>query len=122
MDRLGRDLPLVYLAGPYLAPDPVWNTHDVVKLASRLYESNLVVPVVPHLTLLWHAIEPRPAEYWYAYDLHLLRRCDAVLRLAGESRGADIETAEAEALGIPVFLAEATLLAWAAGSPEPPAA
>ena len=106
-------LPLVYLAGPYQSPDPVWNTHAVVQLASRLYESGLVVPLVPHLTLLWHLIEPRPADYWYAYDLHLLRRCDAVLRLPGNSQGADVETAEAKARGIPVFHDEASLLDWA---------
>lgn len=80
---------------------------------SRLYETNLVLPLVPHLTLLWHAVEPRPPEYWYAYDLHLLRRCDAVLRLPGASRGADVETAEAASLGIPGFDDEASLLAWA---------
>ncbi len=111
-----QPLPLVYIAAPYLVPDPVWNTHDVIKLASRLYETELVVPLVPHLTLLWHAVEPHPAEYWYEYDLHLLRRCDAVLRVAGPSKGADIETDEAASLGIPVFRDEAALLAWAGGS------
>ena len=108
-----RDRPLVYVAGPYTAPDPVANLNATIKLATRLYDSELVVPVVPHLSLLWHLVEPRPVEYWYEYDLHLLRRCDAVLRIQGASQGADREVKEAERLELPVFYNEKSLLDWA---------
>jgi hypothetical protein len=40
---------------------------------------------------------------WLAADKEIVSRCDAVLRLPGESTGADIETAHATACGIPVF-------------------
>jgi hypothetical protein len=36
-------------------------------------------------------------------DLIWLPACDAVLRLPGESNGADIEVKEAQRLGLPVF-------------------
>jgi hypothetical protein len=43
------------------------------------------------------------AEAWLTMDLEIVSRCDAVLRLPGESTGADGETEHARKLGIPVF-------------------
>ena len=105
--------PLVYLAAPYSYPDPASNTVRVLRVASDLYDSGLVVPLVPHLTLLWDAIDPRPVEHWYGYDLELLRRSDAILRLAGLSYGADQEVTEAVAIGLPTFSSPDDLLRWA---------
>jgi hypothetical protein len=51
------------------------------------------------------------AEPWLTMDLEMVRRCDAVLRLPGESSGADGETAHADSLGIPVFHSLADLFA-----------
>ena len=50
---------------------------------------------------------------WLAIDFAWVAVSDAVLRLPGESKGADRETAEAERLGIPVFHSVADLLRWA---------
>jgi len=105
--------PLVYLAGPYSWPDPVANTHNTIRLATRLYETGLVVPMVPHLTLLWQLIAPRPIDYWYDYDNEILQRCDAVLVLPGPSSGAEKESARAHELGLPVFESEEALTSWA---------
>lgn len=95
--------PLVYLAGPYAKPDPVQNTHEVCLLATRLVKDGVVTPVVPHTSLLWHIVSPQPPEFWYAYDLEVMARCDGVLRIPGESVGADAEVQEAIRLRIPVF-------------------
>ena len=107
--------PLVYIAGPYSMPDPVLNTRSALLLASELYASNEghVVPLVPHLTLLWNLVKPEPLDFWYAYDLHLVRRCDALFRISGESTGATDEVREAHRLGIPVFTDTAALEDWA---------
>lgn len=94
--------PLLYVAGPYTHADPVENTHRVVKVATVVYERTQWVPVVPHLTLLWHLVDPQPVEHWYAYDIHLLSRCDAVVRLPGPSTGADRELEAAAELHIEV--------------------
>jgi nucleoside 2-deoxyribosyltransferase len=107
------DRPLVYIAGPYTHPDPVANTHAVITFASELIDEGLVTPVVPHLTLLWHAVSPRPLDFWYAYDVALLRRCDALFRVEGASSGADMEIEFAEANGIPVFTIRDQLNEWA---------
>jgi nucleoside 2-deoxyribosyltransferase len=109
--RVMRKRLWVYLAGPYTKPDPVENTRNALLAADRLYAAGLF-PVVPHLSLLSHLVAPHPPEYWYEFDMHLLDRCDALLRLPGESPGADREVDFAMGRVIPVFRSEDDLLAW----------
>lgn len=47
--------------------------------------------------------DPLAGEVMYPAAQRLLERCDAVLRLAGESRGADQDVAIARERGIPVY-------------------
>lgn len=105
--------PLVYCAGPYTNPDPVENTNKAIHIADRLWETGLIVPVIPHLSALWHMVKPHPYDMWLEYDLEIMRRCDAVLRSPGESSGADGEVRHAAADGLPVFHDEDNLLTWA---------
>jgi nucleoside 2-deoxyribosyltransferase len=97
--------PLIYLAGPYTKPDPVENTNRMIRIADALLDLG-VVPIVPHLTMFWHLVRPRPYDEWLQYDLQVMLRCDAVLRVPGESNGADGEVRVARRLGIPVLYAE----------------
>ena len=94
--------PMIYVAGPYSVPDPVANTYRIVKIADELLAAGFV-PIVPHLSLAWHLISPKPYETWIAYDRQLLLRCDAVLRVPGQSTGATAEVEFAAELGIPVI-------------------
>jgi hypothetical protein len=59
-------------------------------------------PICPHDSLLLDLIFPLPYGVWLAYSLELVRRCDVVYRMEGESPGADKEVAFAKKLGIPV--------------------
>jgi hypothetical protein len=93
---------LVYVAAPYTQPDPVQNTHAVIKIADALLDAGFT-PLVPHLTLAWHLVSPKPYSAWLAYDRHLLARCDVLLRVPGYSHGATQECAFADELGIPVI-------------------
>jgi hypothetical protein len=93
----------LYLAGPYTHPDPVINTNAALRLGTKLFERGLYVPHVPHLTLLWHMVTPRPIEHWYLLDLQHLKLCDAIMRLPGESTGADAEMAHAINCGLEVI-------------------
>lgn len=92
----------VYIAAPYSVPDPVKNTHRVVKFAEAVIKKGYL-PIIPHLTLLWHAIVPKPDEFWYDYTMELMKRCDLVIRLSGFSAGADREVEMAKKLGIEVL-------------------
>lgn len=78
------------------------NTRKAVLAGEELLNAGYI-PFVPHLTLFWETITgPREWEDWLDYDENWLRRCDCVLRLDGESRGAEREVAFARERGIPV--------------------
>lgn len=94
---------LLYVAAPYTRPDPVWNTSRAIRCATAIYDDGYWVPIVPHLSLVWHLIEPRPIEHWYDYDLCILAHCQALVRLPGESTGADRETAWANQHGLRIL-------------------
>jgi len=110
----GRDLPChsqhrrwmrmkrVYVAGPYSQGDVAMNVRRAYEAASQLADAGFA-PFVPHHTHFWQLMFPRPYEEWLTLDLAFLPCCDAVLRLSGESVGADGEVREARSLGIPVF-------------------
>lgn len=93
---------LVYLAGPYTEPDPVENTHRMLQIADAVLEAGFT-PLIPHLTLAWHLVSPKPYVTWLAYDQHLLARCDVLLRVPGYSHGATQECTFADELAIPVI-------------------
>src|SRR4030042_4199318 len=91
----------VYIASPYTLPDPCINTNKAMNVANNLMNLGYI-PFIPHLTHFQHTFHPRPPEDWYEYDKEFLKICDVVLRLNGESKGADEETALAKELKIPV--------------------
>lgn len=92
----------VYIAAPYSRGDTVLNVRNAVQAADQVLALGHH-PFVPHLTMLWHTISPKPYEDWLAIDLVWLRECDCLIRLDGESSGADKEVVEAVRLGMTVF-------------------
>ena len=93
----------IYIAGPYTHGDVAVNVRNALDVASRLLDDGFA-PYVPHLTHFLHMVHPHSYEEWLALDLAWLTVCDGLVRLDGESPGADREVAEAHRLGIPVFL------------------
>lgn len=59
-------------------------------------------PLVPHYTYLLDRDGAIPHDVWMDVDLPWVESADVVLRLPGESRGAEIEVAHARERGIPV--------------------
>jgi hypothetical protein len=92
----------IYIAAPYSGGDVAQNIRNAVIAAEEIVFLGHT-PYVPHLMHLWHMIQPHPIEFWYRYDFEWLAECDALLRLEGESVGADAEVKFAESMGIPVF-------------------
>ena len=92
----------VYIAGPYTHDDPVLNTSNVIDVAEDLAKFGYI-PYAPHLTMFWHFLYPHDIEFWYEYDLAWLLKCDCVLRIDGDSHGADNEVEFAKTHDIPVF-------------------
>jgi hypothetical protein len=101
---------VVYIASPYTVGDPVLNVRQSLQIAEELYAEGFL-PFAPLLCHLWHLAYPKPYEYWTGYSLEWVKRADYVLRMRGESRGADAEVALAAELHIPVFLSLSDLIA-----------
>lgn len=104
--------PLIYVAGPYSDGDPIENTRRAVRAADELLDTGMFHVVVPHTSLIYHAISPKIHAVWVELGCALARRCDAVLRLSGVSPGADAEVREASALGKPIFTDAQDAIRW----------
>jgi len=109
---------IIYIAGPYTKGDPVINTRKAITAGEALAHAGYY-PYIPHLSLFWHLIFPHDAQFWYEYDNVFLLKCDAVLRLEGESTGADNEVALATKNNIPVYFSIRDLI-YCQKSPLPP--
>lgn len=94
---------IVYIASPYTKGGLEANVRRQIETADQLRKLGHL-PYAPLLDHYWHVACPHPYEYWMQMSLEWLRKADAVVRLPGESAGADAEVAEALRLGIPVYL------------------
>jgi hypothetical protein len=102
--------PAIYIAGPYTKPNPVLNVHKALDVAEILLVHGFEV-YVPHLSHYWEMYHcQHPYEWWMRFDLAWLRRCNAVLRIEGESEGADKEVKYAQDHCLPVFFSIEELL------------
>ena len=102
----------VYIASPY-GPngDTASNVRRSLEAANELAEAGMA-PFAPLLSHFWHFLFPHPSEFWMAMDMEWVRVCDVVLRLPGESDGADQEIELAWELDIPVFYHVDEVLRW----------
>ena len=99
----------VYVAGPYTRGDVVINVREAIK-AAEILRNHGFIPFVPHLTHFWHLLFPHKIDYWYDYDNAWLKKCDVLLRLSGDSAGADAEVGLAKELGLPVYYSLVNLI------------
>ncbi len=92
----------VFISGPYTLGDVAQNVRAAVDVADVLL-SRGHAPYVPHLSHFWHVLHPHEWDAWIGLDREWLACCSAVIRIPGESKGADLEVQEAQRLNIPVF-------------------
>ena len=98
MDRKAR----IYVAGPFTVPCPSTNTHKAIQAGQSLRDYGFI-PFVPHVSMLWDTVIPNSYETWLEWDFEWVKVCDGLVRLQGESSGADREVELANSLGMPVF-------------------
>ena len=98
----------VYVAGPMGGQSE--NISVAIKAATKLLDAGLS-PYVPHLTYYWDVRHARARSRWMTLDLEWLKVCDCLLRLPGDSEGADQEVAWAKELGIPVYMSMDAVIA-----------
>lgn len=92
----------VYIASPYTVGDVAVNVKTQLDVANELADLGYF-PFAPLLFHFQHMAHPRPYEDWINQGVSWLLCCDALLRLPGESKGADNEEKIAKLLNIPIF-------------------
>lgn len=94
--------PIVYISGPITLGDREHNLRQAQKAHLRLMAAGFAV-INPILTMTIPGCWDVPHDDWIAADLPLIEKADALLRLSGESKGADEEVDHAYKCEIPVF-------------------
>lgn len=92
----------VYIAGPMSKGDRVANLAQALTAMRELMARGFA-PLCPQLSFFAEPFIPADYDGWLAIDLPWVRVAEAVLRLPGESGGADKEVHEALNRDIPVF-------------------
>ena len=93
----------IFISGPYTKGDVAINVQQNI-LAGNAVAMKGHIPFIPLLSHFWHMIEPHEYEFWMEQDRQWLRKCDGILRMPGESKGADKEVSFARTmLSMPVY-------------------
>ena len=95
----------VFIAGAYSTGGGeavAVNVRNAMSVWHELAYQNFA-PFCPHLSHFLHMHKPKPRDIWLDHDNHWLLKCDCVLRLPGESEGADDECKLAHRNHVPVF-------------------
>lgn len=93
----------VYIASPYTLGDVAVNVKRQIDTAHLLIETGLFAPYWPLHAHFLHMVHPKDYRVWMNQGCSWLFICDALLRLDGESSGADEEVSVAIDHDIPVF-------------------
>lgn len=94
--------PRVYIAGPMSQGDRVANLNAALVAYRELLRLGYA-PLCPQLSFFVDGLFGFSWAEWLGSDLPWVAASNMVLRLPGESRGADHETRLAGLLGIPIF-------------------
>src|SRR6478736_1522455 len=92
----------VYIASPYTKGDVAVNVRRQLDCANELMNLGFL-PFAPLYSHFQHMVHPRPYEHWLKIDLEWVKVCDCLLRLDGDSSGADGEVQFAYELNKRVF-------------------
>lgn len=98
----------VYISGPITKGNRVHNLDQSLQVQKTLMELGYA-PLNPMLTLLIPWAWDVPHDRWVECDCEWVEVADCVLRLPGESAGADQEVHLAASLGLPIFYSIDTL-------------
>ncbi|MFT5723283.1 MAG: hypothetical protein ACI9JN_000392 [Bacteroidia bacterium] len=92
----------IFISGPYTKGDVAQNVKMSMEVTNQLIDLGFA-PYCPHLTHFLHMNNFQPYEKWLELDIEYMILCDAILRIPGDSAGADKEVELAKKRGILVF-------------------
>ena len=93
---------VVYISSPYSIGNQERNVIKSLLIADILICSEFC-PIAPLLSHYQNGFFPQNYETWLKLDFEKIRRSDVILRLPGESKGADREVEFAKSLNKPVY-------------------
>jgi hypothetical protein len=108
----GKEIKVIYVSGPITNGGKKTGRKHMLKHVMHAVGIGITLirkgyaPIVPHLDWLfgWHPKGKMITwEDFLNWDLAVIEKCDAVLRLKGKSKGADIEVRYAKRRRKPVF-------------------
>jgi hypothetical protein len=99
----------VYIASPYTLGAVEENVRYSIQQANVLLLLGFQ-PYAPLLNHYWNQQWEHSYEEWLQFDISWMLQCDCVLRLPGESKGADLEVQIAKEHNIPVYFDMTDLL------------
>lgn len=100
----------VYVAGPISQGNVEYNIQRGIEFGKQMLRDGLA-PYIPHLDTFMFG--GSGADQWNGlleWDLEWVAASEALFRILGPSKGADLEVKVAEELGIPVFWSYPMLL------------
>lgn len=97
----GQVMIKVYIASSYTA-DPIAGVRAQIDAFDAIRNAGMF-PFAPLLGHFVHDVHPRSYEDWMTQDWVWIGACDALVRLPGESPGADREVEYAKQLGRTVY-------------------
>lgn len=100
----------VYIAGPMSRGDRIANLAAALTAYRELVALGYS-PMAPQLSYFIAEVIPQTHAEWLDIDIPWVSVADAVLRLPGESEGADEETEAANYFDVPVYHSLAELVA-----------
>lgn len=90
----------IYIASPYTSyKDKLKAVENQIEAANKILD----LGHFPFVPLFSHYFKEQSYDFWLRMDIEFLKVCDAVLRLPGESKGADFEVKMAKYFNIPVY-------------------
>lgn len=92
----------IYIASPYTKGDVAVNVKAQIDAFAELMDAGFA-PFAPLYSHFQHMAHPRPYDMWLDLDFEWIPACDCMVRLPGESSGADREVKFAEGIGRPIF-------------------
>jgi len=92
----------VYIASPYTVGDTAQNVKLQIDTVDTLMDVGFA-PYAPLYSHFQHMVHPRPYQDWVNIDFEWVKTCDCLLRLGGESPGAEKEIEVAIENDKPVF-------------------
>ena len=108
-----KQKPLIYIAGPITKGDHPSNIRNGIDAYKHVLDIG-GLPFCPMLDFLVRIVYPKEIDYELLldYDFQVISYCSAVIRIPGESAGADREEKFAKDNNIPFFTSWESLAMW----------